>query len=123
MIRYAAIVLLGILVLTAAVSAPNKKVSFAKDVMPLVKTKCLPCHAQGNSNPGHYGMESYEAIVKGGKHGAAVVAGRPEVSILIKKMSATPSFGQQMPVMTKAKMSPDEMKIFETWIKEGAKKK
>ena len=123
MIRYAAIAVLGILVLTAAVSAPNKKVSFAKDVMPLVKAKCLPCHAQGNSNPGKYDMETYESIVKGGKHGAAVIAGKPEASILLKKLSTTPPFGEQMPVMTKVKMSPDELKIFETWIKEGAKKK
>ena len=123
MIRYAAVALLGIIILSATVSGQKKQISFAKDVMPLVKAKCLPCHAQGNSNPGQYGMESYASIVKGGKHGPAVVAGKPEASILLKKMTAAPGFGEQMPIMTKVKMSPDEMTLFETWIKQGAKKK
>lgn len=116
-------VLLSVIVLSISASAQKRQVSFTKDVMPIVTAKCLPCHAQGSKNPGQYGMETYEEIVKGGKHGAAVVPGKSGDGTLVKKMQPNPSFGEQMPVMTRVKMTPDEIAIFETWITQGAKKK
>jgi uncharacterized membrane protein len=115
-------VFLALLMICLPLSAQKKQISFKKDVMPLVKAKCLPCHAQGNSNPGQYNMETYDAIVKGGRHGAAVVPGKPDAGTLVQKVKASPSFGEQMPVMTKTKLTPDEIAILETWIKQGAKK-
>src|SRR5258708_23249138 len=48
-------------------------VTFEKDIEPILANKCATCHS-GNVKEGKFDLGSYEALLKGGKHGSAIVA-------------------------------------------------
>lgn len=111
--------------------AQEKKgpVSFKKDVFPLVSRYCLPCHAEDNFNPSELSLDSYEKMMEGGKHGTPAIPGKSKESLVIQKAGATPPFGERMPLNSKKKieegkarwLTDAELKIFTTWIDQGAK--
>ena len=120
---FLALVITGTATITAQEKADEKKIiSFSKDVMPLIKKRCLPCHASDSENPSNLFMESHGDLMKGGKHGKPVVAGKGTESILVKKLRPSPPFGEQMPLMRKTKLTDEEIALFEKWIDQGAKK-
>ena len=100
----------------------NNPVSFSNDVFPIIKRRCLPCHASDSENPSELFMESYPDIMKGGKHGKPIIPKKGDESILVQKIKTSPPFGDQMPLMTKKKLTDEEMEIFKKWIDQGAKK-
>ena len=100
----------------------KKPVSFSKDVFPIVKKRCLPCHAEDSENPSNFFLESYTDLMNGGKHGAAVIPKKGDDSYLVQKLKPGPSFGEQMPLMSKKKLTDEEVQVFKDWIDQGAKK-
>src|SRR5690242_21951694 len=86
-------------------------VSYKKDVMPIFKKYCLPCHTEDNMNPSELYLERYEDIMKGGKHGSPIMAGKPDSSLMVKKISATPPFGDPMPYKFKRAFPADTLAI------------
>ena len=48
---------------------PRPPVSFARDVFPIISKNCMPCHAEDQFNPSELSLDSYELLMKGGKHG------------------------------------------------------
>ena len=120
-----AFVLLFTIALLAAKEEPEKRskaVSYSKDVFPIIKRRCLPCHAVDSENPSELFMETYEDMMKGGKHGSPVIPKKGSESLLFTKLHPTPPFGDQMPIMTKKKLSDEEIETIKKWIDEGAKK-
>jgi hypothetical protein len=105
------------------------QVSFKKDVFPIIKKQCLPCHAEDNFNPSELSLDSYTLLMAGGKHGPPVEAGKSKESILIQKLSDKPPFGDPMPLDTKKKkgepsksrLSDEEIKRIAAWIDQGAR--
>src|SRR5512140_3260414 len=61
--------------------AAGDSVSFAKDVVPVIAKRCLPCHAEENFNPSELSLDSYDKLMAGGKHGVPVIAGNAKESI------------------------------------------
>ncbi len=108
--------------------SPDDTVSFASDVSPLLQKYCLPCHADENHNPSELSLDSYELMMKGGKHGDVVKTGEPDESTIIQKLSENPPFGDRMPLHSKRKKSPtpptyltdDEVKLLAKWVSQGA---
>jgi mono/diheme cytochrome c family protein len=112
--------LLAGMVQAADPATPAAKVSFFKDVLPILRQKnCTGCH-QPAKQGGEYVMTDFAALLKGGESGeAAVVPGHPEKSYLI---------GQITPAEGKAEMPKDAPPLSETqiatirkWIEQGAK--
>ena len=95
--------------------------SFKKDVFPIIKLNCLPCHSEDQMNPSELYMESYADLVKGGKHGSPVVAGKADSSLMIKKLTPPPPFGDPMPMRRKTPLSSDTVNTIKKWINQGAK--
>jgi len=104
----------------AAEYAPLKKgsVDFYRDVKPILETRCFSCH-QGAKVKGGLRLDSLAAALKGGKvDGPALIAGHPETSPIIQRITSTDS-EEVMP----AKGDPlptKEIDVLKTWIKEGA---
>jgi uncharacterized membrane protein len=116
-------------IVLAAVATPQEKrsvrkpaVSFSNDVFPIIKKRCLPCHAVDSENPSEFFMETLSDVVKGGKHGKPVIPKNGDGSILVQKIMPNPPFGDQMPLMTKKTLTDEEVELFKTWIDQGAKK-
>src|SRR5438093_10529933 len=93
-----------------------KPVSYYHDLVPLLKRSCTGCHHPGKLK-GELDLTSYAAFQKGGKHGAAFTAGKPQQSRIIEEVSG------EEPNMPKEgdPLSKEEVALFERWIKEGAK--
>ena len=133
-----AVLAVGLLLLVAgtirsenpAMSAKGKdSVSFKADIFPVIKSRCLPCHAEDNYNPSELSMDSYSDLMGGGKHGKSIVPGKSKESPLVQKLKENPPFGDRMPLNRKktieegkAKwLSPEEIQRITQWIDEGAK--
>jgi uncharacterized membrane protein len=97
-------------------------VSFSNDVFPIIKKRCLPCHAADSENPSEFFMETLPDIAKGGKHGKPIIPKNGDASILVQKIKPNPPFGEQMPLMSKKKLTDEEVELFKTWIDQGARK-
>jgi len=96
-------------------------ISYKRDVFPIIKKYCLPCHAEEQMNPSGLDLDSYEDMIKGGKHGPPVIGGNVDSSLVIRKISATPPFGDPMPMKRKTPFPADTLKIIKKWIEQGAK--
>lgn len=116
----------GILLLTISTIASSqqggkKRISFDKEVFPIIRSNCLPCHLAENENPSGLALDNYETLMKGGEHGSTVVPGKPKESYLYLKLLPNPPFGKQM-ARNKRKLSEEEIQIIYDWIEQGAKK-
>lgn len=96
-------------------------ISFKKDVAPVITKYCLPCHSEDQMNPSELYLDSYGSLFAGGKNGRAFVAGNPDSSLLIRKISLKPPFGDPMPMKRKTPFPDDTLKILSQWILQGAK--
>jgi hypothetical protein len=108
---------------SAARSAPleDSVVTFTTHIAPVIKKYCRPCHDAESDNESGLSMDNYELVLKGGKHGASVVPGKPDESNLYLKLLPDPTFGKRMP-RSKKVMTPEEIKLVYKWIEQGAKK-
>jgi hypothetical protein len=95
----------------------KETVSFTKDIAPFMVERCLRCHS-GKDPKGGLSLETFEALLTGGKTGAEIVPGNLEKSRLWALV------GEQKPF----KMPPGDAFIkrshwnsLRTWILEGAK--
>src|SRR2546423_12683172 len=70
-----------------SVIAPDDQAKFFEaKVRPLLVDHCWECHA-AKKQKGGLRLDSMEAVTKGGKNGAVLVAGKPEQSRLITAIS------------------------------------
>lgn len=112
--------LLSFIVAFAVAAPAQKKLTFQKDVAPIIKNYCLPCHLAENENPSGLALDNYETLIAGGNHGNTVVAGKPKESNLYLKLLPNPPFGKQM-ARNKRKLTEEEVETIFNWIQQGAK--
>ena len=84
--------------------------TFEKDVRPIFKAYCLDCHGGGEALKGHLDLRLKRFAERGGDSGPAVVAGRPEESLLIERLK-----NGEMPPGEK-KVPPEQIALIERWI-------
>ena len=110
------VILTAVLALAASTRAQDKPVSYHKDIKPLFTAACNGCHRPEKSK-GELDMTTFAGLMKGGKHGASVVPGDPAKSHLFEMISGPepemPDDGDPL--------TPEQVKLVERWIKEGAK--
>jgi hypothetical protein len=93
------------------------KIDFNRDVRPILSNKCYQCHGPDEK----VRKAKLRLDTKEGATAAAVVPGKPEMSELIVRLTATPDDESVMPpVKTGKKITPREVDILKQWIKEGA---
>ena len=88
--------------------------TFEKDVRPIFKAYCLDCHGAGEALKGHLDLRLKRFAERGGDSGPAVVAGRPEESLLVERLK-----NGEMPPGEK-KVPPEQIALIERWIAGGA---
>ncbi|MDB6056861.1 MAG: hypothetical protein JWO95_705, partial [Verrucomicrobiales bacterium] len=91
---------------------------FEKKIRPVLVTQCYKCHsAKSTKVKGGLLVDSREGLFKGGDSGPAIVPKQPQRSRLLKAVSYTDPDLQMPP---KNKLSAQQIKDLETWIKMGA---
>ncbi len=96
--------------------------SFAEDVMPIFRGRCVSCHqpsAEGFEKSG-LDLTSYEGVMKGTKHGPMVIPRDPDSSNLVWLLDWRGSPEVRMP-HGKKKLSTCDRNAIRAWIREGAK--
>jgi hypothetical protein len=86
---------------------------FETDILPLLRTKCAGCHGEKGVQAG-LSVVGRDALLKGGKSGAAVVPGKPNDSLLLS-LTASGNMPKGGPKLTVA-----ELATIRQWIEEGA---
>ena len=66
--------------------AADHKVSFAKEIYPLLEQSCTKCHGKGKAKGG-FSLETREKLLAGGDTGESVVVGDSAGSYLVELVS------------------------------------
>lgn len=107
---------------TAAVKAVPLKpgeISFATDVAPLLQEHCLKCHG-GDETEANLSVASLQSLLKGGRSGVAVVAGKGRESLLVKKLRGADIDGQRMP-LGRPPLGDVQIAMIEKWVDQGGR--
>lgn len=96
--------------------------TFAEDVFPIFKGRCLDCHRPGGSGYEASGLDltTYEGLMKGTKFGPMVIAGDPDSSNLLWLLDWRASPKLRMPHGQK-QLSVYDRTMIRRWIMEGAR--
>lgn len=92
-------------------SAPGN-VDFERDVLPVFKQSCAPCHI--TSMLGGLRLDSEDAVLRGGQHGPAVSPGNSNDSLLVKRilgLTEAPRMPMGGPPLPQA-----EVELIRSWI-------
>jgi hypothetical protein len=91
---------------------------FETRIRPLLIEHCYKCHsAQTKSPKGGLLLDTRDGLLKGGDTGAAIVAGKPEASLLLKAVRHTDDTLKMPP---KSKLPASAVADLEKWIAIGA---
>jgi len=105
-------------VLSSLVRRSNDKVSFSRDIRPILNQNCVPCHGGVRQKNGVSFIFREEALGVGKSGRRTIVPGKPEASELIARLTSTdaetrmPYHGPPLP--------PQQIALLRRWIKEGA---
>jgi hypothetical protein len=117
----AGMIILGLAMPSAELCAAEPQ-SFAEDISPIFKGRCVSCHQAGAEGYEKSGLDltTYEGLMKGTKFGAMVVPRDPDSSNLVWLLDWRASPALRMP-HGKKKLSICDRNAIRAWIREGAK--
>lgn len=96
----------------------KETVSFARDIAPVLAASCNGCH--GTERPReNFSVNTFERLLAGGDQGAVIVPGKPNDSLLVKKLEGTGG-GARMP-QNQSPLATDVIAKVRKWIEEGGK--
>jgi mono/diheme cytochrome c family protein len=98
---------------------PAAAVDFGRDVYPLLQRSCLECHGAKRTE-GELRLDVREKALAGGASGPVIVAGKPEDSELVRRISRPAGDDEIMPSRG-APLAASEIKLVRAWIRQGAK--
>ena len=97
-------------------------VSFSKEIRPILDARCMECHKLGGEGEQASGlsMENYATLMKGTKFGPVIKPGDALSSTLMILIDGRADPSINMPHGDREPLSADQIKLFETWIDQGA---
>ncbi|MFO0935032.1 MAG: PSD1 and planctomycete cytochrome C domain-containing protein [Gemmataceae bacterium] len=107
--------LIGLTLVSLGFDDP-KPVDFSHDVVPILKARCVECHANGKSK-GQLSIATREAILKSK---GVLVPGKSGESEFIRRIALPENHDDRMPP-NGDKLSAKEIATLTAWVNEGAK--
>jgi hypothetical protein len=100
------------------VAAP---VDFSREVLPLLSDRCFYCHGPDEKHrKGGLRLDEEAGAKAMGKHGAAVVPGKPEESLLLARVRTTDPDEVMPPPEVHKELTDGQRETLARWIAEGA---
>jgi uncharacterized membrane protein len=93
--------------------------AYADIIRPILSEKCYSCHGE-NKQKGKLRLDQPEFLLKGGKDGQVVIAGKPLESELIKRLMLPLEDEHHMSPKEKAQVTKSEQALLSWWIANGA---
>ncbi|MES2392073.1 MAG: c-type cytochrome domain-containing protein [Acidobacteriota bacterium] len=100
-------------------AAPDSATFYGAKVQPILAANCTSCHGS-EKRKGGLRLDSYDAILRGGKDGPVIKGGDAKDSVLFQRISLKPGEDGAMPPDGKKPLTADEVKLIELWIANGA---
>jgi len=97
----------------------GERLAFKEVVHPILQAKCYACHGNGKTK-GKLSLDSYEALLKGGKSGDTLIPGDIRKSLLISSIMLPIDHDEHMPPAKKVQLSEGEVNILKWWVSSGA---
>lgn len=88
-------------------------------VAPLLAARCASCHGDAKQK-GKLRVDSIEALVAGGKGGAAIVPGSPSVGTLLARSHLPLEDEKHMPPAKEPQLDAPQVELVAWWIQNGA---
>jgi uncharacterized membrane protein len=92
---------------------------YAQHINPIWDKKCLSCHGDGKVKGG-LRMDTFDALMKGGKDGAVIVPNKPDESLLLKRVTLPEGHKLFMPAEGKPPLTKEEIVWIKAWIQQDA---
>jgi hypothetical protein len=77
------------------------------------------CHGESQAKGG-LRMDSYDSLMKGGKDGPVIVAGQPDKSLLLLRVTLPTDHKQFMPAEGKPPLQTEQIAWIKAWVQQGA---
>jgi len=104
--------------LAASGSTADPNTFYGARIHPIFAARCINCHG-ADKHKGNLRLDSYRALVRGGKDGPVIQAGNIQGSDLLRRITLPASHDDFMP-RGKQPLAPDQVKAIELWIAAGA---
>ena len=100
--------------------SPNdeKRIDFDRDVKPIFAKHCLACHGP-DKQKGELRLDRKADALKGGDSGAAIMPGKPDASLLLKKVTSRDD-DERMPPSGDP-LTAAQIATLRAWVLQGAK--
>jgi mono/diheme cytochrome c family protein len=104
----------------AVLSGPSfaddaSELTYEEHIRPIFRQHCFDCHGAEEKKEGELDLRLVRFMAHGGESGPAIVAGKPDESLLIQRIRA----GEMPPGETR--VSAEEIAVLERWIALGTK--
>jgi uncharacterized membrane protein len=93
--------------------------AYARNIHPIFDAKCVTCHG-GSKEQAGLRLDFYELLMKGGKDGAVIAPRDPNRSLVLQRVTLSPSDRHFMPAEGRAPLTGDEIAVLRAWILAGA---
>ena len=104
----------GTSVFAGDVSDGKVRLTFEKDVAPILETHCVKCHGSEKREAG-LDVRRRFSLLSGGDSGAAIVSGQPKQSLLIEMIDE-----ELMPPEGEPRLTATAKEVLRKWIANGA---
>lgn len=99
-------------------AAAHDKISFAKDIAPILNEYCFECHG-GQKTKGKFDLKTKIGAMKGGSSGQCIVPGKADDSLFYTRL-VDEDAAVRMPPAKYKQMSPEQIATLRKWIDQGA---
>jgi uncharacterized membrane protein len=99
--------------------APDAGSFYAMHIDPIFESNCVSCHGESKTRGG-LRLDSYERLMKGGKDGPVIVAGKPGQSVLLERVTLPAGHKQFMPAEGRPPLRPEEIAWIRAWVQQDA---
>jgi WD40 repeat protein len=98
-------------------AANAAKISYRKDVAPILKRHCTTCHTK-NDAQADLNMDTVKLFIRGGKKGPSIIPGKPDESLAIQMLTGVkkPAMPHKQPPLPVVKIQ-----TLRHWVLAGAK--
>lgn len=100
-----------------AVSEPDS--FYSTNIHPIFDSNCVSCHGASKTD-GNLRLDTYAALMKGGKDGAVVVPRDEDKSVLIARITLPSGDVHAMPAEGRPPLKPAQIAMIRAWIRAGA---
>jgi uncharacterized membrane protein len=110
--------LLGVEPSHAIVATADPNTFYGARIQPIFAARCISCHGE-DKHKGNLRLDSYRALMRGGKDGPVIQSGNTQASDLFRRITLPTSHDDFMP-KGKQPLTTDQVKLIELWIGAGA---